>query len=82
VHELGCLAGPAVGTGVLRCAYRCRAVVARSLWRAPAGRLVTGSGTTTRGRLRHAPGPARCPEPGSWRAGWWTAPSRRGCLHP
>ncbi len=28
VHELGCLAGPTVGTGVLRCAYRCRAVVA------------------------------------------------------
>ncbi len=26
--------------------------------------------------------PARCSEPGNWRAGWWTAPSRRGWLHP
>jgi hypothetical protein len=41
------LAGPIVGTGVLRCAYRCRAVVARCPRRAPAGRVAAGRGTTT-----------------------------------
>ena len=82
VHEFGCLAGPAVGTGVLRCAYRCRAVVARSSRRAPAGRLAMGRGTTTRGEAVTGTWPARCSEPGSWGAGWWAAPSRRGCLHP
>jgi hypothetical protein len=54
VHELGCLAGPTVVTGVLRRAFRCRAVVAHSPRRAPAGRVATGSGTATRGAATRA----------------------------